>query len=304
MDAQNDLSRYNFFVVCQQNIYSEKYLKKDLFSEILICLNRKISSKFTLLFIALIAVFFRVVVGLGPYSGYNDPPQYGDYEAQRHWQYYFILNTIITSFLSPIYFYYYQNKGQNQPITHPHNSGNSKFILIIYLNVQYCLNIRYIETPFNDLKYWRIDYPPLTAYISWICGYFSNLYDPKSIELFESRYRIILTFIIFPKETYFQYRGFESSGHKAFMRLTVLILDLAIFIPSIILCVNLESKKFSSTYKNIIINIALLCPPFIFIDHGHFQYNCVMLGLTLLGKYSISDINRCPFVRLILNPLA
>lgn len=72
------------------------------------------------------------------------------------------------------------------------------------------------------------------------------------------------------------------------MRLTVLILDLAIFIPSIILCVNLESKKFSSTYKNIIINIALLCPPFIFIDHGHFQYNCVMLGLTLLGVYFCS----------------
>jgi alpha-1,3-glucosyltransferase len=24
-------------------------------------------------------------MGFGPYSGYNDPPRYGDYEAQRHW---------------------------------------------------------------------------------------------------------------------------------------------------------------------------------------------------------------------------
>jgi alpha-1,3-glucosyltransferase len=22
-----------------------------------------------------------------------------------------------------------------------------------------------------DLQYWGLDYPPLTAYVSWICGY-------------------------------------------------------------------------------------------------------------------------------------
>ena len=38
-------------------------------------------------FAALVAFAFavRVAVGLGPYSGANHPPKFGDYEAQRHW---------------------------------------------------------------------------------------------------------------------------------------------------------------------------------------------------------------------------
>ena len=35
--------------------------------------------------IFLIGILFRVLVGFGGYSGCNDPPNYGDYEAQRHW---------------------------------------------------------------------------------------------------------------------------------------------------------------------------------------------------------------------------
>ncbi len=28
----------------------------------------------------------------------------------------------------------------------------------------------YENTTQNDLQYWGLDYPPLTAYFSWICG--------------------------------------------------------------------------------------------------------------------------------------
>lgn len=35
--------------------------------------------------IILCAVLIRVCVGLYPHSGQNDPPRYGDFEAQRHW---------------------------------------------------------------------------------------------------------------------------------------------------------------------------------------------------------------------------
>ena len=35
--------------------------------------------------IILFALIIRAAVGLGPYSGYNTPPLYGDFEAQRHW---------------------------------------------------------------------------------------------------------------------------------------------------------------------------------------------------------------------------
>jgi len=33
------------------------------------------------IFIVAQAIMLRVIVGLGRYSGYNDPPYYGDYEA-------------------------------------------------------------------------------------------------------------------------------------------------------------------------------------------------------------------------------
>ena len=54
--------------------------------------------------------------------GINNPPMYGDYEAQRHW-----------------------------------------------MEITYHLPLR--EWYSYDLQYWGLDYPPLTAYVSWICGY-------------------------------------------------------------------------------------------------------------------------------------
>jgi alpha-1,3-glucosyltransferase len=35
--------------------------------------------------VVLFSFMLRVLVGFGSYSGYNDPPRYGDFEAQRHW---------------------------------------------------------------------------------------------------------------------------------------------------------------------------------------------------------------------------
>jgi len=54
-------------------------------------------------------------------AGYNTPPMFGDYEAQRHWM-----------------------------------------ELTVHLPVR--------EWYTYDLQYWGLDYPPLTAYVSWLCG--------------------------------------------------------------------------------------------------------------------------------------
>ena len=35
----------------------------------------------------------------------------------------------------------------------------------------FMLFFRYVNTTDNDLMYWGLDYPPLTAYHSWICGF-------------------------------------------------------------------------------------------------------------------------------------
>lgn len=39
-----------------------------------------------ILFVAILAIVVRALLAPHPYSGYNQPPMYGDFEAQRHWQ--------------------------------------------------------------------------------------------------------------------------------------------------------------------------------------------------------------------------
>lgn len=62
-------------------------------------------------------------------------------------------------------------------------------------------DIRYFESPNNNLSYWGIDYPPLTAYHMWICGQVAKRINPKWVELNTSH-------------------GYESPDHKLFMRYT------------------------------------------------------------------------------------
>lgn len=127
----------------------------------------------------------------------------------------------------------------------------------------------YINTTDNDLQYWGLDYPPLTAYHSLLLGHIANRIDPSFVKLQESR-------------------GFETVEHKHFMRLTVLIADILIYIPAIIyFIINLrlldscqfnESNIFKFKRRDAVLLTALIYPGLILIDHGHFQYNCVSLG--------------------------
>lgn len=45
----------------------------------------------------------------------------------------------------------------------------------------------YQNSTTNDLNYWGLDYPPLTAYQSYIHGLFLKLFDSESVSLFTSR---------------------------------------------------------------------------------------------------------------------
>ena len=68
----------------------------------------------------------------------------------------------------------------------------------------------YRQTPKNDLMYWGLDYPPLTAYHSYINGRVAAAFNPDWVSLNSSR-------------------GTESYHHKLFMRYTgMIILTLGI----------------------------------------------------------------------------
>ena len=41
----------------------------------------------------------------------------------------------------------------------------------------------YRSTTDNDLEHWGLDYPPLTAYVSYLCGLFCERLEPASMEL-------------------------------------------------------------------------------------------------------------------------
>ena len=45
----------------------------------------------------------------------------------------------------------------------------------------------YRNGTYNDLTYWGLDYPPLTAYQSYIHGIFLRFFNPESVALLSSR---------------------------------------------------------------------------------------------------------------------
>uniref|UniRef100_A0A1Q3FH89 Alpha-1,3-glucosyltransferase n=1 Tax=Culex tarsalis TaxID=7177 RepID=A0A1Q3FH89_CULTA len=123
----------------------------------------------------------------------------------------------------------------------------------------------YRNTTDNDLLYWGLDYPPLTAYHSFLVGKWAQLQDTKFVELHKSR-------------------GITNDRHKRFMRNTVLLADFLIYIPAVLLaCYAVRKTIHQATNASgvdlLFMATAILYPGQILIDNGHFQYNNISLGL-------------------------
>ncbi|XP_071799206.1 dolichyl pyrophosphate Man9GlcNAc2 alpha-1,3-glucosyltransferase-like [Asterias amurensis] len=127
----------------------------------------------------------------------------------------------------------------------------------------------YRNSTTNDLQYWGLDYPPLTAYHSWLCGIVAYKINPEWTELNSSR-------------------GYESYNHKLFMRYTVLAVDLLLYIPAVLAFCFIALPQRSESNQLKIAAIFLLYPGLIVIDHGHFQYNNASLGFALWAIVAIS----------------
>lgn len=154
-------------------------------------------------------------------TGFQNPPMYGDYEAQRHWM------EITTSL--PLSQWY-----------------------------------------FHDLEWWGLDYPPLTAYHSWLMGKVGSLIDPSWFALYTSR-------------------GIDDATLKVFMRATVIVSEYFVYIPAAVIFVRRLSQRqgVNSWNASIALVAILMQPSTILVDHVHFQYNTVMLGLVLASMSSI-----------------
>lgn len=124
---------------------------------------------------------------------------------------------------------------------------------------------------FFDLQYWGLDYPPLTAFHSWILGKFGSVIDPSWFALDDSR-------------------GIESPDLKSYMRITALVSEVLIYIPAVLMFTRWMGRfynKAAAIDQTIIAAAILYQPALIIIDHGHFQYNSVMLGLSLFALINL-----------------
>ncbi|ROW11325.1 hypothetical protein VMCG_00886 [Cytospora schulzeri] len=179
-------------------------------------------SKWEVLPLVLMVVgLFRWAAGLWEYSGFQQPPMFGDYEAQRHWM-------EITTQLPITRWYFY------------------------------------------DLQWWGLDYPPLTAYHSWLCGKIGSLIDPSWFALDVSR-------------------GNEDPNLKIFMRATVIASEYLVYVPAVVMFVRRYSKLngMSNWSASVALVAIIMQPGIILIDHIHFQYNTVMLGFVAASMSSM-----------------
>lgn len=124
----------------------------------------------------------------------------------------------------------------------------------------------YTQTKDNDLQYWGLDYPPLTAYHSLLNGVIAGHLNTSYVELHSSR-------------------GISTDDHKYFMRLTVLAMEALVYLPCLYFAIREIQKRFliKSDQNLIAYFAAVIYPGQILIDNGHFQYNNVSLGLAMLS---------------------
>ncbi|GBG80956.1 hypothetical protein CBR_g31513 [Chara braunii] len=122
----------------------------------------------------------------------------------------------------------------------------------------------YTNSSTNDLSHWGLDYPPLTAYQSWVHGKVIAYFDPRALDLVSSR-------------------GYESAKSKLLLRWSVVASDILIFFPAVVAFVSVYYRHRSKKERLWAIAMALLQPALLLIDHGHFQYNCISLGFSVMA---------------------
>ena len=117
---------------------------------------------------------------------------------------------------------------------------------------------------FHDLEWWGLDYPPLTAYHSWLLGKIGALFSRDWFALYLSH-------------------GLDDQDLKVFMRATVIVSEYLVYVPATVVCVRHLARlnQINQWESSIALTAILMQPATILIDHGHFQYNTVMLGFVL-----------------------
>ena len=254
----------------------------------------QITSIISIIAVSSFAVVTRIFMSTNSYSGRDTPPRFGDYEAQRNW--------MSLTLHAPLSTWYTRSE-----------------------------------------DYWRLDYPPGSAYQSLMSGMIVRLFHAESVgEPLASR-------------------GVEDVRGKVGMRVSVLVGDLVVYLPGCLLYWWLylrrggtsgpereadgrsasrvgglgrargqrqrqqqqQQQKQQQRHDGDVFESAppgvantntidnpedgplaslfwlLVNPALLLIDHGHFQYNSISLGCTVLATACVLQIgsgSRAPAV--------
>ncbi|KAK0558080.1 Glucosyltransferase-like protein [Tilletia horrida] len=126
-------------------------------------------------------------------------------------------------------------------------------------------HLPYDQWYFYDLQYWGLDYPPLSGWLSLWCGQLASYFPALE-----------------PGFALYTSRGAEAQPLPSFMRLTVLLCDSLVYFPAVLFFLSrrLKGSGRGTRTRSISQLSVIFQPALILIDHGHFQYNNVMLGLS------------------------
>lgn len=68
-------------IFMQQSLTLRESADVDGLSSIIFKIRKHTNQNIALIFVIFVTLILRILVGYGSYSGYDDPPHYGDFEA-------------------------------------------------------------------------------------------------------------------------------------------------------------------------------------------------------------------------------
>lgn len=125
---------------------------------------------------------------------------------------------------------------------------------------------------YEDTSQWTLDYPPLFAYFEWFLSHFAVLFDPQMLVVANLEYASFKTIV--------------------FQRLSVIAGDIVLLCGAWragSICAPKSSPGSAAVSVLLPMAIVLFNPALLIVDHIHFQYNGMLLGLLLLSAADLED---------------
>ncbi|CAA7403810.1 unnamed protein product [Spirodela intermedia] len=111
---------------------------------------------------------------------------------------------------------------------------------------------------------WTLDYPPLFAYFEFLLSIPAAIVDPAIVDI--------------------RNLGYEAESVVLFQRLSVVFADLSLLVGA-----GLIARRLSGGKRRLVYALILWSPALIIVDHVHFQYNGLLLGVLLLSLALLTE---------------